>query len=98
MSSDPVFLRAQLTRLLGALGTHDAVSVGGVFGDWERLVGENVAANVTPVKLTDRILVVEVSEPAWATEVRFLESTLCIALSKVTTTPVTSIDIRVRRR
>jgi len=98
MSDDSVFLRSQLNRLLGALGSQDADSVGGVFGDWERLVGENVAANATPVKLTDGILVVEVSEPAWATEVRFLESTLCIVLSKVTTTPVTSIDIRVRRR
>jgi hypothetical protein len=50
------------------------------------------------VKLTDGVLVVEVNEPAWATEVRFLEQTLCTKLSTVTTTPVTSIDVRVRRR
>lgn len=98
MSDDPVFLRSQLNRLLGALGSQDADSVGGVFGDWERLVGAHVAANVTPVKLNDGILIVEVSEPAWATEVRFLERNLCAELSKVTTTPVTAIDVRVRRR
>jgi predicted nucleic acid-binding Zn ribbon protein len=98
MSDDSVFLRAQLNRLLGALGSNDAASVGGVFGDWETLVGEHVARHVTPVKLTDGVLVVEVSEPAWATEVRFLERTLCTTLSTVTTTPVTSIEVRVRRR
>jgi predicted nucleic acid-binding Zn ribbon protein len=91
-------LQGQLNRLLASLGSDDADSVTGVFGTWRELVGESVADHVQPVRLDRSTLVVEVSDPSWATELRFLEATLCAKISTLTTTPVTSLDIRVKRR
>ena len=91
-------LQSQLTRLLASLGSDDAASVKGVFGAWTNLVGEAVAAHVQPVKLVDSTLIVEVDDPHWATEMRFLEASLCEKISQLTTTPVTSLEVRVKRR
>jgi predicted nucleic acid-binding Zn ribbon protein len=57
-----------------------------------------VAAHVQPVKLEGSALLVEVDDPHWATEMRFLEASLCKKLSQLTTTPVTSLEVRVKRR
>lgn len=91
-------LQETLSRLLASLGSEDASSVRGIFGAWSELVGESVAAHVQPVKLERSVLMVEVDDPHWATELRFLEASLCATLSQRTTTPVTALDIRVKRR
>ncbi len=93
-----VTLQGQLTRLLASLGSDDAESVKGVFGAWNELVGETVAAHVQPVKLDHATLIVEVDDPHWATEMRFLSAALCEKISQLTTTPVTSLEVRVKRR
>ena len=94
----PVTLQSQLNRLLASLGSDDAASVHGVFGAWNSLVGDAVAAHVQPIKLEGSALLVEVDDPHWATEMKFLEASLCTKLSQLTTTPVTSLEVRVRRR
>jgi predicted nucleic acid-binding Zn ribbon protein len=91
-------LQSQLTRLLASLGSDDAASVKGVFGAWTNLVGAAVAAHVQPVKLVGSRLIVEVDDPHWATEMKFLEASLCEKISQLTTTPVTSLEVRVKRR
>jgi predicted nucleic acid-binding Zn ribbon protein len=91
-------LQGQLTRLLQSLGSDDADSVTGVFGAWRELVGDSVAAHVQPVRLDHATLVVEVDDPSWATELRFLEASLCAKISSFTTTPVTALEVRVKRR
>jgi predicted nucleic acid-binding Zn ribbon protein len=93
-----VTLQGQLSRLLASLGSDDAGSVRGVFGAWQELVGEAVAAHVQPVKLDQSTLIVEVDDPHWATEIRFLQASLCAKISQLTTTPVTSLEVRVKRR
>ena len=95
---NPLSLQSQLTRLLTSLGSDDAASVKGDFGAWSNLVGEAVAAHVQPVKLVDSTLIVEVDDPHWATEMKFLEASLCEKISQLTTTPVTSLEVRVKRR
>ncbi|GDX13956.1 MAG: DciA family protein [Ilumatobacteraceae bacterium] len=94
----PVTLQSQLNRLLASLGSDDAASVHGVFGAWNSLVGDAVAAHVQPIKLEGSALLVEVDDPHWATEMKFLEASLCTKLSQLTTTPVTSLEVRVKRR
>jgi len=91
-------LQGQLSRLLSSLGSDDAASVSGVFGAWGELVGAAVAQHVQPVKLDRSTLVVEVDDAHWATEMRFLEASLCEKISRLTTTPVTSLEVRVKRR
>ena len=57
--------------------------MGGVFGRWEEAVGAALGAHVQPVKLDGTTLVVKVDDPAWATQLKFLETTLKHALLEV---------------
>jgi predicted nucleic acid-binding Zn ribbon protein len=75
-----------------------ASTIGGVFGRWQEAVGAAVAAHVQPVKLDGTTLVVEVDDPAWATQLRFLEGTVRERLAEVTGAIVERIDVRVARR
>ena len=79
-------------------GATTVASMGGVFGRWEAAVGAAVAAHVQPIRLDGTRLVVEVDDPAWATQLRFLESTLMARLAEVAGARVETIDVRVRRR
>ena len=58
-----------LTKRLG-LAPPDSLSK--VFSGWNALVGEPLASNLRPIGLRDGILTVEVTEPAWATQLKFL--------------------------
>jgi predicted nucleic acid-binding Zn ribbon protein len=75
-----------------------ARQMGGVFGRWAEAVGEAVAAHVTPVKLDGTTLVVEVDDPAWATQLRFLETTLKERLLEIAGATIETVEVRVRRR
>ena len=71
--------------------------MGGVFGRWAEAVGDAVAAHVKPVKLDGTKLIVEVDDPAWATQLRFLETTVKQRLLKVAGATIDTIEARVRR-
>ena len=73
-------------------------AIGGVFGMWEEAVGAQVAAHVQPVKLTGGVLVVEVDDPAWATQLKFLEQSLRQRLAEVAGASIDTIEVRVARR
>jgi predicted nucleic acid-binding Zn ribbon protein len=75
-----------------------AAIVGGVFGRWADAVGDAVAQHVQPVKLQGTTLIVEVDDPAWATQLRFLEGTVRQRLREVAGAVVDQLEIRVRRR
>jgi predicted nucleic acid-binding Zn ribbon protein len=71
--------------------------LGGVFGRWEEAVGAAVAAHVQPVRLTGTTLLVEVDDPAWATQLKFLENTLRARLAEVAGATVEVVEVRVSR-
>ncbi len=71
--------------------------LGGVFGKWDEAVGAAVAAHVQPVKLDGTTLVVSADDPAWATQLRFLEATLRERLAEVAGAHVERIEVRVVR-
>jgi predicted nucleic acid-binding Zn ribbon protein len=75
-----------------------ASQLGGVFGRWAEAVGEAVAGHVKPVKLDGTRLIVEVDDPAWATQLRFLETTLKQRLLEVAGATVESVEVRVKGR
>lgn len=81
--------------LQGGTQRAGAAAVGGVFGRWSEVVGEAMAAHVHPVKLEHDRLVVEVSEPAWATQVRILSERIKDRLVEVVGVTVEVIDVRV---
>ena len=100
MSGDervPGRLFDEINRLVQRLGGQSAAGVAGIFSDWSTIVGENVARNVTPVKLVDGRLLVSVVDPAWATQVRFLEADILAAVAAATPVRVTGVDVRVVR-
>jgi predicted nucleic acid-binding Zn ribbon protein len=90
-------LSAELNALLSRLGSEPASVVNSVFTDWVSLVGEHVAQHVAPIKLENSRLLVEVTEAAWATQMRFLEPQLLTTLSTATSSNIVGIDVRVKR-
>jgi predicted nucleic acid-binding Zn ribbon protein len=102
VSRDPVPLGESLNGLVRSLRgpTADgsaATSMGGVFGRWDETVGEAVARHVQPIKLDGATLVVEVDDPAWATQLKFLEANLRERLLASTGARIDTFEIRVRR-
>ena len=78
--------------------TAGAKQMGSVFGRWSEAVGDAVAAHVTPVKLDGSRLIVEVDDPGWATQLRFLEASLKQRLAEVTGAVIDTVEVRVKRR
>jgi predicted nucleic acid-binding Zn ribbon protein len=101
MSRDPVPVSDSLTGVVRSLRGPDvavqASAMGGVFGRWDETVGEAVARHVQPVKLDGTRLTVEVDDPAWATQLKFLEATLRTRLREVAGAEITEFDVRVKR-
>jgi predicted nucleic acid-binding Zn ribbon protein len=99
VSDDLHRLGDSLDGVVRSLRGDGAQAVKGVFGGWEDAVGPQVAAHATPVALEAGRLIVEVDQPGWATQLRFLESTLVARLAEVAGEgSVRSIEVRVRRR
>jgi predicted nucleic acid-binding Zn ribbon protein len=97
-SDEPVAVTASLDGLLRSLrGGAGRAEVGGVFGRWEEAVGVPIAANVRPVRLEHGTLLVEVADPAWATQLRFLGDDVRRRLLDVTGVVVERIEVRVGR-
>lgn len=78
-------------------GNASASALGGVFGRWDEAVGAALAAHVQPVKLDGTTLVVQVDDPAWATQLKFLESTLKERLAEIAGATIERIEVRVAR-
>jgi predicted nucleic acid-binding Zn ribbon protein len=72
--------------------------VGGLFGRWDEVVGAQIAAHARPVRLDDGVLVVEVDEPAWATQMTMLSATVRERLDAVVGVSVDRLEVRVARR
>jgi predicted nucleic acid-binding Zn ribbon protein len=105
MATDPVPLTESLAGVVRSLrnepaggGSPSAAAIGGIFGRCEEAVGAAVAVHVQPLKLDGRRLVVEVDDPAWATELRFLEHTVRARLREVAGAEIDALEVRVRRR
>ena len=95
---DPRPLKASLARVARSLGGPDSQSLSGVFGHWAELVGPQLAAHARPLSLSSGVLVVGVTEPGWATELRYLESELLGRFSEVLGDGVVErVEVRVRR-
>jgi predicted nucleic acid-binding Zn ribbon protein len=90
-------LAGALDALLDRLGAESTTAITGVFAEWPKIVGEQVAQHVTPIKLERGRLIVEIDDPSWATQMRFLEPQLVEKLNAATTSTITAIEVRVKR-
>jgi predicted nucleic acid-binding Zn ribbon protein len=101
---DPMPLGRSIDRVVRSLQGATAPeagamrALGGVFGRWEEIVGPAVAAHVRPIRLDRARLVVEVGDPAWATQIRLLSDRVRQRVAEVTGTAVETLEVRVARR
>jgi predicted nucleic acid-binding Zn ribbon protein len=94
---DPRPLADHLNTAMRRINMGDTGAVGGLFGQWRTIVGDQIADNVTPVRLENKRLIVEVLEPAWATQFSFLEAQVLHTLREHLGDVVEAIDVRVSR-
>lgn len=86
-----------LGRVMKQMRVSDRQSAVSLFSHWSSIVGESVAQHVTPIRLERRRLTVEVDDPMWATQVKFLETRVLSTLREHIGDEVDSLDVRVRR-
>jgi predicted nucleic acid-binding Zn ribbon protein len=90
-------MKASLDRVMRHLGSPAVETVASVFDRWPDLVGEQVASRARPVSLRDGVLVVGVDDPAWATQIRFLEAQVLAGIAaELGPDEVVRIEVRVR--
>jgi len=98
MSDDPSPIGNGLDRIMRSLRGTSAASQVGVFAGWADAVGPVVAAHARPASLDDGLLVVDVDDPMWATQLRYLEHQILEQLRvRVGPDVVGRISVRVRR-
>jgi predicted nucleic acid-binding Zn ribbon protein len=95
-SDDPMPVTASIDRILQSLRAPARGQVQGVFGRWEEIVGPQIAAHVVPIRLDGDLLVVEVDDPAWATQVKMLTSDLRRRLAEDAEVTIGRIEVQVR--
>jgi len=96
--TEPQPIGDALDRVLRGLGSPGVKASTTIFGAWDELVGEEVAAHARPVSLDGACLLVAVDAPGWATKLRFEQNDLlrgCAAA--LGDGVVTRIEVRVRR-
>jgi predicted nucleic acid-binding Zn ribbon protein len=87
-----------LDRVVRRLGGSSTGAVQGLFGQWADIVGERVANHCTPAALRDDTLVVTVDDPAWATQLRFLETEILSRVKEALgVRDLTRMEVRVKR-
>lgn len=97
MMREPAPLSDMLNSVMRRFRSANVDVVSGVFGQWRQVVGDSIADNVTPVRIEDKKLTLEVTDQAWATQLRFLEQELLHTLRTHFGDAIDKIDIRMRR-
>jgi predicted nucleic acid-binding Zn ribbon protein len=98
VSDEPRALSEGVDAVVRALRGGGMKAVAGVFAGWEDVVGPSVAAHARPVTLDGDRLVVEVDDPAWATQLRYLEAGVLERLREAAGgAAINHVDVRVRR-
>jgi predicted nucleic acid-binding Zn ribbon protein len=95
VAEEPRRLGDAIDRLLAHLGAPPARVVSMLESVWPEVAGPGLAACSRPVELRDGVLVVACDEPAWASQLRWMESDLCRRLSaRLDEAEVRSITVR----
>ena len=93
---EPIELADALERVLGSLGAPPADVLSTVFHRWDEVVGADVARHCRPVAVEGDRLVVAASDPAWASEVRWLSDRVLARVNELSSNDrLKSITVRV---
>lgn len=96
---EPRPLTDSLDRVAASLGASNASSLTAIFTSWPSLVGESLALHASPKSLHKGVLVIAVEEPAWATQISWLEADMISRIRDMAgPESVERIEVVVRRR
>jgi predicted nucleic acid-binding Zn ribbon protein len=95
---DPTPITSSLDAVMRSLKGPGRQQVSGVFGRWDELVGPQIAQHARPIRLDAKVLVIEVDDPAWATQIHLLSMEIRTRLATEVGAEVESLEIRVARR
>ena len=73
---EPRRVADSLGQIAAGIGAPRPDLLTAVFTRWEELVGPDVAAHATPIRVRDGVLTVIVDHPAWATSLRLFTADL----------------------
>jgi len=72
----PTPIRRSLERLLAGMGSPEIDSMATLLDRWPEVVGESLAARIKAVAVRGSELLVSVDDPAWASQISWLETQL----------------------
>ena len=101
MTSDthPTPLRQSLEHLLAGLGAPQIEAVNTLIDRWQEVVGPELATQVRAVAVSGSELIVQVEDPAWASQISWLEAQLLERIaSLIGAGQITAVTARVARR
>jgi predicted nucleic acid-binding Zn ribbon protein len=92
----PHELAKSLDQVARSIGAPPADALAIVFSRWEDVVGAGIAAHSRPISLRQSTLVVSVDHPAWATQLRYLGSSILGRITEAVGHEVASrLEVRV---
>jgi predicted nucleic acid-binding Zn ribbon protein len=74
-------VRELLDTASARLGGPTSATAAAVFGHWADQVGPDIAAHARPLSLHDGVLTLEVDQPAWAAQLRYMEAEILARLA-----------------
>jgi len=98
MTDEPIDLDTTMSHLLRRLKMDAPREVASVFAAWDEVVGPDIARHIQPIRLDEKVLHVEATDAAWATQFRFLESDVRRRLGERTGTTIAHIQVRQKGR
>ena len=73
-NQDPTLLKASLEKLMKSIGAPDIDSTTNLLEIWPELIGEELSLKISLVALNGSTLVVHVNDPAWSSQISWLET------------------------
>lgn len=95
---EPTQITEALDQLAKFIGSPSSTAMSRLFSGWEKIIGPTLAAICQPLSIKDGTLTLSVSDPAWVTQVRFLENEIISKVADhVGEGSPERLDVRVRR-
>ncbi|WP_432982639.1 DUF721 domain-containing protein [Dactylosporangium sp. CA-233914] len=79
---DPQLFGNVLERLVKQRGWARPKAEARIFGEWDKVVGADIAAHSRPLKLEDGELTIEAESTAWATQLRMLAARMLAGIAR----------------
>lgn len=79
---EPRRLGESLEQLVRSMGAPSMSALEKIFGNWESIVGSDVARHSRPVRLEGHQLMVAVEDGAWASQLRWMTDEVLKALDR----------------